>query len=377
MRRYLPALRRCLPIIITALILLLTIATCDRRSEEEPQPEPEPSVVIEPSTIPEPTPEEPEQEPEPEPAPYDGPENPLTGLPVETDISKNRPYAIMIGNSSDAQPQLGVSGADIIYEVPAEGNITRMMAVFQDVKDAGVIGSIRSSRPYYVDLAQGHDAIYIFAGGSNDAYQTLSSRNITRLDGVNGRLTDIYYRDSSRRRSLGYTHSLVTSGDLITRWLPTYNFRLEHSEDYESPLQFTDNGAPENGLPALDFSVKFLGSKTTSFTYDADDGKYYLRQHGSKYLDGSDGSQLAVTNVLILQTAVSQIRGDTEGRLTVTLTGGRGYFVCGGQYIDIKWSKDSVSAPLVYTLEDGSELYFGRGNTYVCVVPAGTAVEIK
>ena len=37
----------------------------------------------------------------------------------------------MLNNLKKAQPQLGNSQADIIYEVPAEGGITRMLAVYQ------------------------------------------------------------------------------------------------------------------------------------------------------------------------------------------------------------------------------------------------------
>ena len=66
---------------------------------------------------------EPIASPTPTPTPI---VNPLTGETVSEDISAVRPYAIMINNISVAQPQVGVSNADIIYEVLAEGGITRM-----------------------------------------------------------------------------------------------------------------------------------------------------------------------------------------------------------------------------------------------------------
>lgn len=50
--------------------------------------------------------------------------------------------------------------------MPAEGGITRMLAVYQSLEDVGSIGSIRSARPYYIELALGHDALYVHAGGS-------------------------------------------------------------------------------------------------------------------------------------------------------------------------------------------------------------------
>ena len=90
--------------------------------------------------------EEPEPEPEPEPVlPYT---NPLTGEGSAVDLAGARPVAIMLNNLKKALPQLGVSQADLIYELPAEGGITRMMAVFQSVEGVGDLGSVRSARDY-------------------------------------------------------------------------------------------------------------------------------------------------------------------------------------------------------------------------------------
>ena len=44
------------------------------------------------------------------------------------------------------------------------------MGVYQDLEGVGDLGSVRSARDYYVSLALGHDAIYIHAGGSPQAY---------------------------------------------------------------------------------------------------------------------------------------------------------------------------------------------------------------
>jgi len=358
-------MKRFVPLIIIAMLFLLTIATFALTGSptvyEPPSKETPEAPPYEPKPKPEPAPE-----PEPEPE-WDGPVNPLTGLPVETDISMYRPLAIVINNLRVAQPQLGIGMADIIYEVPVEGGVTRMLAVFQDVSDVGNIGTVRSARPYHVDLAQAHDAIFIFAGGSPEAYNVLSSRNITRIDGVHGRHTQIFFRDQERRRTMGFEHSLVTSGELIAQWLPTYDFRLELGDNFEHTKQFVEDGTPPGGSPAEEFTVRFPGAKSTSFSYS--NGLYYVSQFGGAYRDGNDGMQLAVTNVLVLRTSVTRIAGDAEGRLRVTLVGsGTGYFFNGGEYVEIRWSRASETAPFVYTRTDGTPLVFGRGRTYVCIV---------
>ena len=46
------------------------------------------------------------------------------------------------------------------------------------------LAPIRSSRDYFIDFSQNHDAIYIHAGGSVHAHSELSQRDIDNLDGV-------------------------------------------------------------------------------------------------------------------------------------------------------------------------------------------------
>ena len=375
--------RRYSPLGIVLIIAVITFTTCVPKEDPEEELESVPYIINE---EPAPVESEPPSEPmlilEPglvfEPVyVYSGPLNPLTGLPTVTDISNNRPLAIMVNNNIAAQPQHGISRADIIYEVVVEGGITRMMALFQDVSSVGVIGSIRSSRLYYVDLVQGYDAIYIFAGGSPEAYTALSRRNITRLDGTAGH-EDIYYRDQQRRVSLGSEHSLMTTGARISQRLPTYGFRLEHEAGYTRALSFTEDGTPSGGEPANDFSVRFSSSKTTSFSYLESDGLYYLGQFGRSYKDGNDDTQLAFTNVLILKTSISRIPGDSEGRMRVATTGsGTGYFVCGGSYVEIEWSREEPTSQFTYKLSDGSELVFGQGRTYICIIANDMNVDFS
>lgn len=105
----------------------------------------------------------------------------------------------MINNIVFAQPQVGISNADMIYEIPAEGGITRMMAIFSHLYDVESVGSIRSLRPYYLSVALSYDAIVIHAGGSEQAYSDVKTYNADHLDGVrDGNTSSMFYRDASR-----------------------------------------------------------------------------------------------------------------------------------------------------------------------------------
>ena len=50
----------------------------------------------------------------------------LTGKIVDKKIGRKRPYAIMLNNIYGAIPQAGIERADVVYEAPVEGAITRL-----------------------------------------------------------------------------------------------------------------------------------------------------------------------------------------------------------------------------------------------------------
>lgn len=303
--------------------------------------------------------------------------NPLTGLPAVVDNSDMRPYAVMLNNLTVALPQYGVASADIIYEVLAEGGITRMMALFQDVSTVGSIGTIRSARPYYIELAQGHDAVYIHAGGSPDAYAMIDRGAIASVDGTKGGISNqVFYRDQGRIASAGYEHSMFTTGKRLTDHVGTASsIRHEHYDGYKYTQGFVPDGTPENGKDAPLIRAFFTPTKKTSFEYDAARKQYGVYEYGATYVDGATGSQVFVPNVLCLFTDVAMIPGDSAGRLTVRTTGeGTGYFACGGKYEEIKWSRKDTSDPFTYTRLDGTTLSLQAGTSYVCILP--TTAEV-
>ncbi len=346
-------------------------------NEPEPEPEPEPAKVPEPE--PEPSselvviePEEPEPEPETEPEPEVF-INPLTGLPCESDISAYRPYAVMLNNIRVSTPQAGISGADIIYETLAEGGITRLMAIYQDITGIECIGSVRSARPYFVDIAEGYDAIYIHAGGSDGAYITIKERGITNIDGVNG-TGEVFYRDEWRKKNMGTEHSLMLSPQLLSEYAEKYDLRTEHTDDFNNTAAFTDD--THTGDAARDVSVTFSASKETIFSYNEEDSLYYVSQYKNAMIDSLNDEVFAVRNVVIIKTAISVI--DSEGRVSAgTVGSGEGVYICDGCAENVTWSRADSTSQFVLTDGNGREIPFRRGKTYIALIPTtGGKVDI-
>ncbi len=350
---------------LSCALLLLALTACVAGDPEPPAtPTPEPTPSAEPLPTPEPTPT-----PTPEPAFY----HPLTGLPCEEDLSHKRPVAVMLNNLRTALPQQGNSQADIIYELVAEGGITRMLAVYLEPEQLGLVGSVRSARQYYWEIAQGHDAVYIHAGGSPEFYSTKDSRGLFTVDGVrgyySGKDAGMFWRDRDRVTGHHYDfeHSLLTSGEAIANMLAQKEL-TEHSQGYSYEMAFADGGAPAGGTDALTVTVPF-GSKTSVFRYDAESGLYLVEEYGEPYVDGNDGGQVAVSNLIVLQT--TYVVQDDAGRVKVGLQSGKGWFACCGQMIPITWEKGGPNDQFRYFTETGSPLTLGRGRSYVCVIPTG------
>ena len=130
-----------------------------------------------------------------------------TGEWMDEKKAKNRPVAVMTENTHVTLPQYGIGNADIIYECPVEGGITRLMTIYQDYASLKKVGNVRSCRLYYVYFAKEFEAVYFHAGESKYALDVLNSSFIDNVDGITGKGGAFYYRDNSRRAP----HNLYTT----------------------------------------------------------------------------------------------------------------------------------------------------------------------
>lgn len=300
--------------------------------------------------------------------------NQLTGEPEQTDISAERPFAVMINNISVAQPQVGISHADWIYEIEAEGGITRMMALFTHIQDVPNMGSIRSLRPYYLSLALSYDAIMIHGGGSGDAYKDCETYGADHIDGVKDptAYSALYYRDPSRG-SHGTEHTLFLYGNQVLPFVEQTGMRRNHNEGYSNGLVFSADSAALCPNDASNVKITLNPSKTTSFTYHPDTGKYTGFQYGGDYIDGATNEAVPFSNLLVLQAQMS-VYNAKEGRIAAEIIGsGTGWFCTGGKWVAINWSRADVNSPYSYTTQDGTPITFTPGKTYCAIIPLQNA----
>lgn len=301
--------------------------------------------------------------------------NPLTGLSgLDPQAVNTRPVAIMINNIKTAQGvQTGLNSADIVYEAYAEGGITRLMAVFKDIKKVGQIGSVRSARYSYVDLALGHDAVYIHAG-MEGTYCTahVAETGIDNFSLLNGKSGNYAFRQPN---GLAYEHTLYTTGEKLAEGFKALNWRTElktASQNWQNFVAEGESVTPNDGS-CKEVSVTMSGSYITDFKYDAESGKYLRYSGSTARKDYKTGEQVKFKNVLVLKTTVT---GFNDTIMKTGLDGGEGYYISNGGYVNIKWSKGNSSNPIKITLADGSACDYNAGNTWVCLVNKNNSVAI-
>ncbi len=304
-------------------------------------------------------------------------QNLLTG---RNDLSEEavgkRPVAVMVNNVPAALPQYGVAQADVIFEIPVEGDVTRLMALYADYTRVPKICAIRSCRYYYPAFAKGFDAFYVNWGMDETIRGYVQSLKIDQFDGMYNPYK-LFGRDSARRSS-GYAleHTGYFDGTRFAEAVQSNGMRTELlTEKQGTAFQFHDLGVVQSpqGEACTKAKIDF-GATTATLTYDESTNTYLKQINGSAHMDGETGTQLAFTNVFVLETSIS-VR-DAQGHKKVDWTGssrGTGYYISNGYMQKIRWSKGSESAYLRFFDESGNEIQINRGKSYIAVNYANRA----
>lgn len=283
--------------------------------------------------------------------------SPLSGIEVADEAATKRAVtAVMIENSPDARPQSGLAEADVVFEAVAEGGITRFIALYQQGQP-GIVGPVRSLRPYYADWAAGFDPSVAHVGGSPEALTMIRSGNYG-VDIDQFFNAGSYWRASDRAAPHNvYTNfeklnSLNTSKNKTTS---TFTFVPRKDEKkVATPNASTIIIPVSSGLFSVDY------------TYDAATNTYIRKQGGEAHVDREKG-QIAPKVVVALKTSVTL--SDDGSHMTIAATGsGAAYVFQNGTVVEGTWSKADPKSPLVLKGADGEDISLVRGQTWITVV---------
>lgn len=200
----------------------------------------------------------------------------------------------MINNAPAARPQSGISEADILYEVLAEGGITRLIGIFQSHAGVVKIGPIRSIRPYLLDIGESYGGITVHAGGSPDAYAILQRQKKADMDEI-GRAGAYFWRDKERKAP----HNLYSNAAKLREGA----VKLGYAESVKVPgFLFNDpDYIPVEGTPALALGVNFLlKSYNVGYHYNAEQRIYARWVNGKPHLDLNNNRPVEAANIIVM-----------------------------------------------------------------------------
>lgn len=290
-------------------------------------------------------------------------QQPVTYPSGTTGISYSMPgdrlFAVIIENTPAARPQSGLIDADIVYEVLAEGGITRFLALFNNTYPDAV-GPVRSARPYFAEIARGWGAELVHVGGSTQAYIDIERLNLGHFDAMH--MDKPFFKDKSRKDPHA-TYISLTDLKKMNSVSDGYNYQLNFNEG-GNIREVSSVYIPYNS----DFDIKYI--------YD-EQKEHYIRYIGDKpHTDRESGDELYADNIIIEFHRHRVV--DDEGRLDITMDGeGEAVIISGGREIKCRWIRTNDSAPVDYIDENGDPVLLNPGKTWINIVPTGLEIMIE
>jgi hypothetical protein len=292
--------------------------------------------------------------PKPAPAPI---LSPLSGLPV-TQAQHDYPVVgVMIENSPAARPQSGLDQAGVVYEAIAEAGITRFLALYQE-NSPGVLGPVRSSRPYYLDWAMAFDASYAHVGGSPDALQRIKDIGVRDLDQFFN--PGPYHRISTRYAPHNMYTSLEGLRNLaISKGWSTSKFTPFVRKAKEEPSKAPTAKSINIGISGADYNVHY--------DYDPASNSYKRSEGGEVHIDNETKAQLSPKVVITLAMPYSLM---DDGYHSQYQTQGSGNMLMfqDGVVTQGTWSKAAPQDPFIVKDGAGADMKLNPGQTWITVV---------
>ena len=294
---------------------------------------------------------------------------PLTGSPVPGggQIPQRPALAIKITNYVAGRPQSGLNKADVVFEEPVEGGITRFAAVFQ-CQSASPVGPVRSARNIDIGiLGQLGRPLLAHVGGIGPVLANINASPITNVDlGANASLIQ---HPAGRKAP----YDTYTSTTAIWAAYP--------SDTTPPPPIFSYSATPPaGGGPVATVSIPFSSNSPVVWKYN-DQLHAFQRYYGASPDTLSTGAQNTAANVVVQFVHVTYgpwLENETGGlevqaNLYDNATGPALVFRS-GQEISGSWSRSTLGQATSFVTNTGAPITLQPGPTWVELVPTTVTV---
>ena len=275
--------------------------------------------------------------------------NILTGL----EGGNGKVLAVKFDDTTFAHPQEGVESADVIFVTQVEAGLTRLMGIYSS-NYPEVLGPVRSARISDVDiLAQFGKVGFLYSGSQSKLRPVLAAANIVNLSAERNP-PSIYFNDAMRTPPYAMMvkpNLLLPKAEAVSN-VSTVGWKHGKKSTFASPIVSATIRWPNAVYKA---------------TWSKSD-KSFLLLHDSKPNIASSGVQLGSPMMVIQMVTIKPSEyGDKFGGVTpkTTVTGtGKAYLLRNGTVTTVRWNRPTAQSPTSWTLEDGTEALFQRGQVW-------------
>jgi hypothetical protein len=302
--------------------------------------------------------------PSPSPTAPIGPPCPLTGLPSSGNVPQRPALAMKVDNYPDARPQSGLDKADVVFEEPVEGGITRLVAVFQ-CQSASLVGPIRSARAVDASiLDQLSKPIFIHVGGIPPVLSLVQQANAYD--------EDLSYNGQIEQHPTGRYAPYDTYTSTSAAW------GLKPNDTTPPAPIFSYSPTTPSGSAVASVHIPFSPTNDATWTWSSKSGTWLLSYSGTP-ATVANGSQIGVPNIVVESVHVTYgpWSENAEGGLEVQsqLVGSGPLMVFrNGVEETGTWQRSSSDQPTHLLASDGSTIALQPGETWVEIVPSSISV---
>ena len=286
--------------------------------------------------------------------------SPLTGVQVTDETLTTRQVtAVMIENSPDARPQSGLKDAGIVYEAIAEGGITRFIALYQESRP-GLVGPVRSVRPYYVEWASAYDPAVAHIGGSARALTMI------RSGGYGVDIDQFFNAGAYWRASDRYApHNVYTNFDK----LDALTLSKDKTSSSFTAIPRKDN-QPSKTPNATAIHLPISSNRyNIDYAYDGATNSYIRKLGGEPHLDREAG-QIQPSVVVALMVTMTREMEDGYREQITTTGSGQAYIFQDGTITEATWQRPSATAQIEFLDATGKPIHLNRGQTWITALPS-------
>jgi hypothetical protein len=288
---------------------------------------------------------------------------PLTGEPAPGGTVPPRPaMAVKIDNYPAARPQSGLDKADIIFEEPVEGGITRYAAVFQ-CQTSPLIGPVRSARNIDIGiLGQLGTPLLAHVGGINPVIANIDASPIVNVD-IGDSQAYMIHPPNHVAPDSDYTSSAIVYGLHPTMTTPP------------QPLFTYSANPPPGGTAISTVNIDFSGTSNVTWKWNKPTDTF-LRYYGFAPDMLADNVQNAAANVIVQYVQISYgpwLEND-EGGMEVQAdlypnASGAAVIYRNGYAIPGTWHRTALGSPTQFDNVFGVPIPMQPGQTWVELVP--------